>query len=147
MTRYKILVVDDSEVVREVVRLTLEKAGYSVRTLDSAFQLNRAIRDDRPDLILLDVYMPALRGDQVAAILAQYRFSEGITVLLHSDMEEDRLAAMVDETGATGFIRKTADPAKLAAEVRRWLGTGRSKAEDRSPRRLRAAPRRHHLAS
>lgn len=147
MTREKILIVDDSEVVREVARLTLEKAGYSVRTIESAFQLNRAIREDRPDLILLDVHMPALRGDQAAAILSQYRFSQGITVLLHSDMEEDLLAAMAHETGATGYLRKTTDAGTLVGEVRRWLDRGRAIVEDVPRRRPPEGAHRHPLAS
>ena len=63
----------------------------------------------------------ALSGDKAASILKQYRFSQGIPVVLHSEMEEDRLAELVEETGAAGFIRKTADSKRLIDEIRRCL--------------------------
>lgn len=121
MSREMILLVDDSEVARAVVGRMLERAGFSVETLESAFQLNRAIREHHPDLILLDVHMPALSGAKAASILGQYSFSKSIPVILHSEMEEDRLADLVRETGATGFIRKTQDGDELVDQVRQWL--------------------------
>ena len=117
----KILVVDDSEIVLELVAMYLQDAGFQVATLGSAFQLVQAIHQELPDLILLDVKMPALGGDKAASILRQRSFSKNIPVLLFSDMEEEELAGLVQETGATGYVRKTMDGEELAATVRRWL--------------------------
>ncbi|MEM9597432.1 MAG: response regulator [Acidobacteriota bacterium] len=117
----KILVVDDSEIVRQLVADRLEDAGYSVVTLGSAFQLNVAIQKDRPDLILLDVRMPALRGDRAAEILRRHRFSRGIPIVLFSDTDEEELGELVATTGADGFVRKSPGFVDLPAALRRWI--------------------------
>ncbi len=117
----KILVVDDNEIVLEVVRMNMEDKGFEVETLQSAFQLTQAIREMQPDVILLDVNMPALRGDKAALILKQRSFSKDIPVLLYSDMEETELEALVEETGAKGYVQKTADAEALANALRQQL--------------------------
>ena len=117
----RVLVVDDSEIVLEVARMNLEDAGFSVVTVDNAFQMSAAIRDCRPDVILLDVKMPALSGDRAASILQRYSFSRDIPVVLHSDMSDAELAAIAEETGAAGFVRKSMDPEAMIEAIRYWV--------------------------
>lgn len=121
MDKPKVLVVDDSEIVLDVMRMNLEDEGFEVETLQSAFQLRQAIKELQPDVILLDVKMPALRGDKAASILKQRSFSKHIPVLLHSDMDEAELEALAEETGATGFVRKTMDTEALVGALRMHL--------------------------
>ena len=115
----KILLVDDSPIVREMVSLDLEDLGIEVVTLESAVALGEAIRRDRPDLVLLDVRMPGLRGDEAARLIGHLGLETPI--LLHSDMEEEKLAAMARDTGAGGYLCKTGDPEELAELLRPWL--------------------------
>ena len=122
MSASHIFVVDDNELAREVARAVLEDAGYRVRCFGSAFQLNAAIRDQRPDLILLDVLMPALGGEQVAQILKRYEFSSDIPILLYSELPEQELVDLCSLIGAEGYIRKSAAVVELADEVGRRLG-------------------------
>ncbi len=58
--RRRVLFVDDSETCREVVKQQLQTRGYDVTTLDSPFGFGAAIARTNPDLVLVDVYMPAL---------------------------------------------------------------------------------------
>ncbi len=109
-----VFVVDDNEVAREVARAVLEDSGYRVRCFDSGFQLNAGIRDQRPDLILLDVMMPALGGEQVAQILKRYEFSSGIPILLYSELPEDELFALSRLIEAEGYVRKSNATTELA---------------------------------
>jgi CheY-like chemotaxis protein len=117
----KILVVDDSEIVLDVVSLTLQDAGFEVSTVGSAFKLNAAIREFGPDLILLDVMMPALSGTKAAEILGQYKFSREIPILLHSDLESDELERLVAQTGVSGFVKKSAYSLDLVPQLKAWL--------------------------
>lgn len=121
MSRGKILVVDDSEIVLEVAEMVLSEAGYDVATVASPFKLNPAIREHRPDVILLDVRMPALSGEKAAQILKQYNFSRHIPILLYSGLEEKELERLVGVTGAAGFIRKTDFGDGLAEAVEPWV--------------------------
>lgn len=123
MPEGKVLVVDDNEIVLELVRMHLEDQGFEVETVQSAFQMPQAIRNAQPDVILLDVKMPALRGDKAARILAERSFSKHIPVVLFSDLDEAELAALVAETGAAGFVRKTANAELLANVIRSHMET------------------------
>ncbi len=91
-------------------------------TLSSVFDLTVAIRRDRPDVILLDVKMPGLRGDRAAAVLKQHGFSRDIPVILHSSIEEAELREIAAATGVKDYIRKTGDFDLLVKKIRRVLG-------------------------
>ncbi len=104
-----------------MLQIVLEAAGFEVATLDSVFELSIAIKRDRPDVILLDVMMPALAGDRAAAILKQHGFSRDIPVILHSSKDAAELAAIATRAGVQGFVSKTGDFDRLLAEIRRAL--------------------------
>jgi len=108
----RVLVVDDDPLTRLVVRRALEFAGHDLSELSSGFGFTLALRDFRPDVVLLDVNMPGLGG--VGALrcarelldMGQHR----PRILLHSGAHSEELRALVVEYGASGFVRK---PARL----------------------------------
>ena len=116
-----ILLVDDCEITLEVTKLTLEGAGYRITTLANPHRMVAAIREAQPDAILLDIFMPGLRGDQVVPILKNHRFSKDLPILLFSDNNPEELARTVLASGADGFVAKSDDPAELAERLRRAL--------------------------
>jgi CheY-like chemotaxis protein len=118
--RKTIVVVDDSEICLEVARLALERRGHQVLAFDSPFGLPKVLNEMRPDLVLLDVNMPALQGDKVAAIVLKSRRYRCPIVFL-SDRPSAELAALTASCGATGHINKTDDLDALADAVERYL--------------------------
>lgn len=103
----KVLVVDDSELVLEMIRDALEGEGYEVFTAASGIEANRFVYSrNRPDLILLDVMLPLLNGDRKVRLLKESALSRDIPVLLISSKTNDELEALVKESGADGYIRK-----------------------------------------
>lgn len=137
MKRPILLIVDDNAIVRMVLRASFESAGFRVETLSSAFQLNAAISEHQPDAILLDVYMPALRGDRAAEILSQRRFAKQIPIILLSDSDEDELAKLAVSAGAAGYVKKSPDHQQVVAKVRSYLSASTRRVgetESRFPR-------------
>ena len=116
-----VLIVDDDEVVLMTNRIFLEGAGYEVHTETNPLRLNRAIQANPPDVVLLDVRMPAINGDQVIDILKRYEFSRNIPILLFSDLEESELKALVRRTQADGYVKKSAGQAHLIETVERYV--------------------------
>jgi DNA-binding response OmpR family regulator len=116
----KIVVLDDSEICREIVRVALEARGHTVISLDSPFGLTRLMNEQRPDLVLVDVMMPALSGDKVAGVLLKYR-EHTCPVVFLSDRPSTELRSLVEKTSAAGFIRKTNDLSDLADQVEQYL--------------------------
>ncbi len=117
----KIVVVDDSEICRDLVRHALEAHGYQVMCLDSPFGLSRMVNRERPDLVLVDVSMPGLQGDKLVECLLSHRLHR-CPLVLHSDKPEAELKELVRSSGAAGFIVKKNDGAALARDVEAFLG-------------------------
>jgi CheY-like chemotaxis protein len=121
----RVLVVDDSLLIREVARMSLESdGGFVVATAESGAQGLAAAVADRPDAILLDVVMPEMDGPATVQALRAHGETRGIPVVLVTgrDQEEDRRA--FTELGVAGVISKPFDAAALAAQVRDVLGWG-----------------------
>ncbi|MFA6955217.1 MAG: response regulator [Thermoanaerobaculia bacterium] len=121
----KILVIDDSETALSIARRTLEAAGYSVLTSNSALRLPAIVHAEKPDLILLDVEMPALRGDQVLELTKLFDFLQKCPIVLHSSKPEEELQELVGRSGASGYIKKTSNSINFISQVEEWLKTTR----------------------
>jgi DNA-binding NtrC family response regulator len=116
-----ILVIDDSEVVLEMTRFTLEAAGFRVRTRDRAQGSIVAILHERPDLVLLDVNMPNMSGESIADILSRAGPSRGTVIVLYSSLPVNALRMKALAAGAHGFIQKTSVQADLVRQVNAFL--------------------------
>ena len=122
MRKRRILLVDDSEIVRELVKATLEEAGYEVSTHASPFGFSSSVLRQNPDLVLLDVNMPALSGDKLAEIAVKNRLvGPTCPLLLFSDRPPHELAVLAARCGANGYIHKTNDSQALIQAVGRYL--------------------------
>ena len=120
MTR--ILVIDDSLSAVQRARNVLEKAGYTVETLDLLIYLPRLVKENPPDLILLDLSMPALSGIKVAMFIRRYQ-KHPIPIVLYSSRTIEELREAVLEMGAAGFVQKGESDQRLLATISTALRT------------------------
>jgi len=88
----KILVIDDSELALEWVRSGLQPMGIEVLTSNTPFGTHKAVLRNQPDLVLLDVGMPGLSGDNLCKILKNNPNTKDIVVILYSSLPEGELA-------------------------------------------------------
>lgn len=119
-----ILVVDDDELVADLLRAVLERAGMRVVVHTSGFGLAVAVRKHRPALVVLDVNMPGLSGVQAVRAMRALDPTYGIDapLLLHSGLPHAELEELAQQTGERGWLRKPARAAETVAAVRRALG-------------------------
>jgi two-component system OmpR family response regulator len=113
-SRGKIMVVDDSEIVREAVAVNLEAFGYQVVALQNLFSFVQALETERQDLVLVDVNMPALSGDKLIEIARRHQTTHSCRMVLFSDRRPEHLARLAEACGAAGYISKTSDSESLA---------------------------------
>ncbi len=104
--RRKILVIDDDERHLITAKGLLEDAGYEVITHFSWFGSTNAIKSLEPDLVLLDINMPALPGDELSKILSSDSKTKNVPIVFYSSNDEYSLRKAVSECGVRGYICK-----------------------------------------
>ena len=109
----KILIADDEESIIEVVKIYLEKEGYSVLTAldgDTALELEIA---EKPDLLILDIMLPKMSGLELCRAIER---EVPIIFLTAKTSEEDKIAGFA--LGADDYITKPFSPRELIARVK-----------------------------
>jgi len=101
----KILVVDDSHLMLEVTKEALEAEGFEVMVASSMEQLEGLYQDSDLRLILMDVQMPELFGDDVAMVLRSARGID-VPIYLFSNLSEEELGERAREAEIDGYICK-----------------------------------------
>lgn len=117
----KILIVDDSSSVLKIARLALERGGYEVIAKQEAVLVSSTILRETPDIVLLDVNMPAVQGDKLVEIIRGHAAGAGTILLLYSVKPTAELETLARRCGADGFIQKGADANLLVPQMDRWM--------------------------
>ena len=112
----KVLVVDDDPLVLRILKDKLSEIGYLVTTTSSAFGATQIVDEQSPDLVILDVVLPALPGSGITELVRERM--KKVKVLLYSSKDEAELASIAKDCGADGWIRKSSDYDTLLREVR-----------------------------
>ncbi len=106
--RRRVLVVDDSEATARLLEVELRGVGHEVMTAHSADAATKIIlkKKTRPDLVLLDVQMPGVNGEEFCRFIKGNSLFAGIQVVLCSALEEGELQRVSKAAGADGYVRK-----------------------------------------
>ncbi len=108
VTRRRVLVVDDSENTVKLLHAELSAQGHEVLTATSADAATKIIlkKKTRPDLVLLDVHMPGVNGEEFCRFIKTNSLFQGIQVVLCSGESDEELQRIVKSAGADGYVRK-----------------------------------------
>jgi CheY-like chemotaxis protein len=121
----RILVVDDDPDFTEIARLILTKEGYRVATATDGTEALQAMKDERPDLVLLDVVMATpLDGVQVSRQMATDLALKSIPIIMVSAIDSGEHAALLPDDvhiPIDAWISKPADPDHLLRTIQRFL--------------------------
>ena len=121
MSPTRILIIDDDRLHLATTQELLEEEGYDVITHASGFGATERVLVTRPDLVLLDVNMPALSGEALLPILRNRDSIKATPVVLHSSNDESALRAAATRLGAAGYVCK-GDVTGLRRTVARLSG-------------------------
>lgn len=115
----KILAVDDDPKILKIVRHCLEKEGFQVATATNGEEAIKAVRLDRPDLVILDLMLPKMNGlDVCKALIAEDR-ELPIIILSAKGDELDRIAGL--SMGVDDYVAKPFSPTELVLRVKAVL--------------------------
>jgi DNA-binding response OmpR family regulator len=114
----RVLVVDDDDVIRSLVRDGLEREGFEVCLAGDGESALRVLAEDTPDLVILDVNLPGVGGFDV---LTSIRESSRIPVILLTGRVDELDRVLGLELGADDYVSKPFSPRELASRVRAIL--------------------------
>ena len=123
----RIMVVDDSATIRELIALNLGLEGYDVTTAEDGHDCLRLLEgvisgdEPSPDLMCLDVVMPGLDGVELTAKLKATPATQHIPILIVSAWAQRRDFELAQGAGADGYLTKPFAPDELLAEVERLV--------------------------
>jgi CheY-like chemotaxis protein len=117
-----ILIVEDDESIRDLLRLHLAAAGYEVRVAEDAISAGYMVLRSPPDLIITDINMPHMDGFEFIAALKSDRSLPKIPVIFLTSMEDGDLRGK--ELGAVGYITKPVRADRLLSLVAQHVPGG-----------------------
>lgn len=122
---YKVLVVDDEDEIRQLLRLYLEKDEYQVVEATNGEDALNILKSQEIDLVLLDIMMPKVNGYQV---LKEIRANNNIPVIMLSAKSQDADKILGLDLGADDYIAKPFNPleamARINSNIRRFYSFG-----------------------
>lgn len=117
MTKEHILVVEDEEDIRELVRYNLQKEGFSVTDVGSGEEALKVIYSTPPTLIVLDLMLPGVDGLEICRRLKKNTDTKDIFIIMLTAKSEEADVVVGLELGADDYITKPFSPRVLLARV------------------------------
>jgi CheY-like chemotaxis protein len=120
---HSILIVEDEIVLQDVYKLVLESNGYIVHTAANGMEGLAKLKQLRPDLVLLDIFMPVMDGIEFLKNLDLDDYPE-TKIIVYSNLSDPKVEQEVIELGAHKFILKSSlNPKDLVAAIFETLKT------------------------
>lgn len=118
----KVLAIDDSRTIRNLLRVSLEGAGFEFHTACDGVEGVEAFGKVQPDVVITDINMPNLDGYGVIEALRQGPNKTSVPILVLTTESSDALKTRARDAGATGWIVKPFDDVSLVSVLRRLTG-------------------------
>ena len=124
-----IVVVEDDPDLLEVLKESLAREGYQVKTANNGIDGLKLIKDTAPDLVCLDVMMPGMDGVEVCRELRADKSLRGLPIMMLTAKGDESDVVLGLGVGADDYVTKPARPKELIARVRALLRRPRPEAE------------------
>lgn len=118
----KILVVDDEEQIVKLLTMRLQTNNYEVIIAYDGYQCVQMAKEEKPDLILLDIKMPMGGGIKAFETLSNNIYTEIIPVIFITAYPSVEVKKQVTKMGARGFIAKPFDSVELLNKIKELIG-------------------------
>lgn len=120
---FKIAIIEDDLAISQMYRIKFEAEGFEVETAENGKLGLELAESMKPDIILLDLMMPEMTGDQMLAKLRETEWGKDIKVIILTNMGEQEVPENVKAHGVTAFILKAdMTPRQVADLVKSKLG-------------------------
>ncbi|MCH5719104.1 response regulator [Niabella hibiscisoli] len=114
----KVIICDDDQSILELLGLVAETAGCEVVTLSKSMEVMKAIRQEHPALVVLDLWMPVMSGDMILQTIRKDTALKELPVVIISASRDGRQIAELN--GATEYLAKPFDIMDLTAIFQKY---------------------------
>ena len=128
--KYKVLIIEDDRNIASFIQTVLEANGYQVLTAERCRQGMLVFASHIPDLIMLDLGLPDLDGEE---LIRQVRAGSNVPIIVVSARSDERDKVSALDMGANDYITKPFGTAELMARVRAALRINRSSIQSTAP--------------
>lgn len=118
----KVLAIDDSKTIRELLRSVMEEAGFDFESACDGVEGVERYAEVRPDVVITDINMPNMDGYGVIDAIRNGDIDNQVPILVLTTESGDKLKARARDAGATGWIVKPFDDVSLVSVIRRVTG-------------------------
>lgn len=119
----KIAIIEDDAAISQMYRFKFESEGFTVETAENGELGFELVQNFKPDMVLLDLMMPVMRGDEMLEKLRATSWGKTIKVVVLTNAGEQEIPARVRELGVTAVILKAGmTPRQVAELVKKHLG-------------------------
>ena len=116
-SNHTVIVIEDDESIREMYKYKLSNHGYTVHCAKNGIEGLIKSEETMPDLILLDLMMPEMSGDEMLAKLRQTDFGRDVKVIILTNVGEQEAPDILKSLGVSVFIVKAEMTPRQVAEL------------------------------
>lgn len=117
----KVLIADDSDMMRKIAKMALEKGGHTVIEAANGQQAVELAQKELPDIILLDAEMPCVDGWEACKMIKSNPQTASIVVLMCTGHDLSEEPEMLTSCGATDYITKPYQPAQILEKIAKYI--------------------------
>lgn len=118
----KIAIVEDDQVISQMYRIKFESENYDVETADNGILGLELIKSMNPDIVLLDLMMPEMNGDEMLKKLRSEKWGKNVRVIILTNVGEQEIPREVKELGVSAVILKAdMTPSQVVTLVKKVL--------------------------
>jgi CheY-like chemotaxis protein len=118
----KVLIVDDSHMIRRIVGMILKEDDYEVLIAENGLMGYEMAKAKKPDLIIMDIEMPVMNGIEATTHIKSDSSTNHIPVLIFTSLGSENDIRMAKEAGGTGFLNKPISKDELRSSISAILG-------------------------
>lgn len=119
----KIAIVEDDQTISQMYRMKFEAAGFEVQLAGDGIEGVKLIKDFRPDIILMDLQMPHMTGDEALAKVRSESWGKDIPVIILTNMGQEESPDSLDSLNVSSYIVKAdLTPSQVVERVKKTLG-------------------------
>ena len=119
----KIAIIEDDQTISQMYRMKFEADGYDVRLADNGKRGIALVEEFKPDIILLDIQMPEMNGNEALAEIRKHVWGKDIPVIILTNMGEEESPKDLEQLNVESYIVKAdLTPSQVVERVKKTLG-------------------------